>query len=249
MDDTIKRAIDAAEAQAGIRRMEANKRLTQGSLEEAMLDEKDRIARLDHPTEADIAWVHKQFGFARGGVVKPTPEFIRPDLDNETFIPHGYSPMSIKDEASFGPETMPMTDSMGNPKDAIGSRKGGTSAVSAPVIAELGLAMLEGARKYGRHNWRVAPVRLSVYYDAAIRHLGQWWEGEDIDPDSGIPHVIKAMACLMIIRDAGMSGTAIDDRPPSTIKPGWVEEINRMAAEVIERYPDAKPPYVKGDEK
>jgi len=58
-----------------------------------------------------------------------------------------------------------------NPKDAVGIAKAPISVVSAVVVAELGLAMFEGARKYGRHNWRAAKARASVYYDAAWRHL------------------------------------------------------------------------------
>ena len=70
-----------------------------------------------------------------------------------------------------------------NPKDALGVRKVPFSTISAPVIAELGVAMLEGAMKYGRHNYRVIGVRGSVYYDAVMRHMFSWWEGENIDPD------------------------------------------------------------------
>ena len=78
-----------------------------------------------------------------------------------------------------------------NPKDAVGIKKVPLSTVSSKVIMEMGLGMLEGARKYGRHNYRVAGVRASVYYDACMRHLMAWWEGEDIDPDSGLHHIIK----------------------------------------------------------
>ena len=36
-----------------------------------------------------------------------------------------------------------------NPKDAVGCKKVPMSTVSAPVLMEMGLAMLEGDRKYG----------------------------------------------------------------------------------------------------
>ena len=72
-----------------------------------------------------------------------------------------------------------------NPKDAIGIKKVSFSTIPAPVVAEIGLAMLEGARKYRRHNYRAIGVRASVYYDAFMRHVTAWWEGEDTDPDSG----------------------------------------------------------------
>ena len=131
-----------------------------------------------------------------------------------------------------------------NPKDAVGTKKAPLSTLPAPVMFELGLALLEGARKYGRHNYRIAGVRASVYYDALMRHLGAWWEGEDIDPDSGLSHVIKAMACLVVLRDSMLIGNWKDDRPPK-LKAGWVAELNKKAADIIEKYPDAKEPYTE----
>jgi hypothetical protein len=134
-----------------------------------------------------------------------------------------------------------------NPKDALGIKKAPMSTVSAPVLMEMGLAMLEGDRKYGRHNYRVIGVRSSVYYDAAMRHLMAWWEGEDIDPDSGMSHVTKALSCLSVLRDAMINEKFTDDRPPK-IKDGWIQELNKKAAEIIERYPDAKDPHTQIDE-
>lgn len=129
-----------------------------------------------------------------------------------------------------------------NPKDAVGTAKAPLSTVPAGVMAEVGIAMLEGARKYGRHNYRVAGVRASVYYDAAMRHMMAWWEGEDIDPDSGLPHPVKAIACLAVLRDAQMNNKCTDDRPPR-LPSGWLAKLSEKAAEIIGRYPDAKAPY------
>ena len=135
-----------------------------------------------------------------------------------------------------------------NPKDAIGCQKIPFSTISAPVMAELGLAMLEGAIKYRRHNYRVAGVRASVYYDACLRHLMAWWEGEDIDPDSGINHVGKAMGCLMVLRDSMMVENWNDDRPPKS-KSGWVQNFNKLTKELLAKYPEPKEPYVEREKK
>ena len=125
---------------------------------------------------------------------------------------------------------------LSNPKDAIGIAKAPMSVVSGPVIAELGLGMMEGARKYGRHNYRAVGVRASVYYDAMMRHMMAFWEGEDIDPDSGLSHVTKAMACLCVLRDSMIMGNWKDDRPPKH-KDGWVKELNVKAEDIIKMYP------------
>lgn len=134
-----------------------------------------------------------------------------------------------------------------NPKDAVGTCKAPLSTVSGPVLMELGVAMLEGARKYGRHNYRVSGVRASVYYDAAMRHLMAWYEGQDFDPDSGLSHVTKAMASLAVLRDATINGKLVDDRPPA-VNSDFVGELNAMAAKIIAKYPDAKEACIEGDQ-
>lgn len=131
-----------------------------------------------------------------------------------------------------------------NPKDAVGIRKVPFSVIPAQVVAEVGLGLLEGARKYGRHNYRTVGIRASVYYDAALRHLAQWWEGQDVDPDSGLNHVSKAITTLVVLRDAMINGKMQDDRPPSIDEATWAE-LNKLAVGIIEKYPDAKPPHVK----
>jgi hypothetical protein len=131
-----------------------------------------------------------------------------------------------------------------NPKDSVGIKKVPITTVPMTVIAELGLAMLEGARKYGRHNYRVAGVKMSVYIDAAFRHLSKFWEGEDVDPDSGLSHIVKAIASLVVLRDAIINESCSDDRPPSIPK-GFLENLNKVAADIIHKYPDALPPFTQ----
>lgn len=131
-----------------------------------------------------------------------------------------------------------------NPKDAVGTAKVPLSTVSAPVLGEVGLAMLEGALKYGRHNYRVSGVRASVYHDAALRHLLAFWEGQDIDPDSGLPHIVKAIACCVVLRDSQIQGNWVDDRPPKT-HGDWVKELNKKAEALLEKYPNPLPAFTE----
>lgn len=139
-----------------------------------------------------------------------------------------------------------MTDTKDtNPKDAVGVMKAPMSTVPGPVLMEVGVAMLEGARKYGRHNYRVAGVRASVYYDAAHRHLIDWWEGQDIDPGSGLSHITKAIAGLVVLRDAMINEMWADDRPPPVKDPAWLDALNAAAKAIIEKYPDPKAPFTR----
>lgn len=134
-----------------------------------------------------------------------------------------------------------------NPKDAVGTAKAPMSCVPLPVVMELATAMMEGARKYGRHNYRVAGVRASVYFDALMRHMFAWFEGEDIDADSGLSHITKGIATLAVLRDAMMNDKWVDDRPPQPPE-GWLVELNMRAAALLEKYPDGKAAYLEGDQ-
>jgi hypothetical protein len=142
----------------------------------------------------------------------------------------------------MNPETKPT-----NPKDALGIKKAPLSTLPTGPMYEVALAMLEGARKYGRHNYRVMGVKASVYYDAAMGHLTAWWEGEDVDPVSGLHHLAKAMACIAVVRDSMMMENWIDDRPPRYPHANKLMRNNPAVATVIEKYPDCVPPFTEVD--
>ncbi len=131
-----------------------------------------------------------------------------------------------------------------NPKDKVGVKKVSIGRVSSVVLMEMSLGMLEGDRKYGGHNYRVAGVLASVYYDATMRHLMAWWEGEDIDPASGLSHITKALSSLAVLRDAMHNNKINDDRPPK-LEDGWIDDLNQKAAAIIEKYPDRVTPFTE----
>lgn len=110
-------------------------------------------------------------------------------------------------------ESMQTKDS--NPKDAIAANKLPLSLVPSTLIEYASLAFLEGALKYGRFNWRVKGVRVSVYIDALTRHVNKYVNGQWADPKTNVPHLASAIACLGIILDANQMGMLTDDRPPS----------------------------------
>lgn len=133
-----------------------------------------------------------------------------------------------------------------NPKDSVGIKKVYFSVIPWGVVAEVGLALLEGALKYGRHNYRGVGVRASVYYDATQRHLTDWWEGEDIDTDSNLSHITKAIASLTVLRDSMIRGNWSDDRPPR-MDSGWIQELNKKAAVLVEKYPEPAKVWMEKD--
>lgn len=140
------------------------------------------------------------------------------------------------------------TDKMSNPKDSVGVRKWRQFAtVPQTVIAEVGVGMLEGARKYGRHNYRVAGVRASVYVDAAMGHVAQWWEGEDIDLDSGLSHITKAICSLVVLRDAMIQDMLADDRPPKATLDKVRADLQKAVEAIFTRHPDPLPAFTEAE--
>ena len=137
-----------------------------------------------------------------------------------------------------------------NPKDAVGTKKPRFySGLPANVTKEVTIGVMEGAMKYGRHNYRKAGVRASTYIDATIGHLLDYWEGQDIDPDSDLHHITKAIASLYVLRDAQMRNMCEDDRPPKSDVEGDKTRLQAIVNKLFEKYPNPVPAYKEGDVK
>lgn len=140
-----------------------------------------------------------------------------------------------------------------NPKDVIGSTKVSLSTVPAQVliavfgrtwfssiststILEVALGMSEGAIKYGKHNYRSEGVRASIYYDAFMRHMLTWKDGELFDHDSGLAHTTKALCSTIVFRDAMLQENWIDDRPIASKSLAYVRSDTRMTLDESAAY-------------
>lgn len=160
----------------------------------------------------------------------------------------GSSHPEWKKNAAIAAEKQAPVTKPSNPKDRIGVLKMAFSVIPIPVIWEIALGMLEGALKYGRHNYRVAGVRASVYYDATVaRHLSAWWEGEDIDQESNLNHITKAITSLVVLRDSMIRGNWVDDRPPKS-DPKLLAKYNEHVRMLLDKYPNPAVPYTNKDQ-
>lgn len=106
----------------------------------------------------------------------------------------------------------------GNPKTVFGAAKCPLHLVPPSAVQAEAWAFKLGAEKYGPYNWRDIPVTASTYLAAALRHIQAYQDGEDLDPESGRPHLGHARACLAILIDAGDVGALNDDRPSATAR-------------------------------
>ncbi len=132
-----------------------------------------------------------------------------------------------------------------NPKDVLGIAKVPMHCISPRVLMEVSLAMMEGGRKYGTYNYRAMGVKASVYYDAAMRHMMDWFEGTDIDADSGLHHLVKAIASLIVLRDGIIMGNYEDDRPIQLPNKLELDKLNEKAKDLIKRYPEYIRPFTQ----
>lgn len=73
-----------------------------------------------------------------------------------------------------------------------------------------------GAQKYAAWNWAKG-MDWSIPYACALRHLEAWYRGEDIDPESGKPHLGHVMCNLIMLSHYARCYPEGDDRPPSQL--------------------------------
>lgn len=125
-----------------------------------------------------------------------------------------------------------------NPKDAAASNRLDMSLFPATAIAYGALAMTEGHFKYGGYNWREAGVLASVYYSALMRHIMKWFNGEESDPKTGVPHLANALACIAILIDAHECGMLKDDRPPRAPMAEMLAQMESDVANLRQMYPN-----------
>lgn len=148
-----------------------------------------------------------------------------------------------KERSAVAP-VAPVVSKATNPKDAVGSTKLPLDLVPDTLSAFAAASFAEGASKYGSYNWRVSGVRASIYKAALERHLKKWWNGEDCDAVTKVPHLASVIACAAIILDAGVVGKLNDDRPPKvdldTVIKGLEETVRHVYSIHAHINPDHK---------
>ena len=83
--------------------------------------------------------------------------------------------------------------------------------ISGQAVEGLGHVLGHGARKYGANNWRLG-LDWSRTVAALLRHTFAFIRGEDIDPDSKLPHVDHIMCNAMFLSEYFHTKTGQDDR-------------------------------------
>lgn len=103
---------------------------------------------------------------------------------------------------------------------AAADRKAPIRLIPYHAVVALSRAMEYGAAKYAKDNWKNArtdPEAKYRYAEAAIRHAFAIINGEDIDPESGLPHWSHLLAC-------GAIGSQVD---PVTMGQDFKPELEK----------------------
>ena len=181
---------------------------------------------------------------SKRGVEKAEEDFLRPLIDAglKMVREQDYEKGVHVGEARFQycADEQELKDT--NPKLAFGTHKLQLNVVPNTLVEYTSLALLEGALKYGRYNWRISGALLSIYLDALKRHVAKFEEGQWADPKTKVPHLASAIASLTIILDAHLMGKLVDDRPPSLPNHDqWIDEQAEIVQHLRSLFSDKRP--------
>ena len=80
------------------------------------------------------------------------------------------------------------------------------------ALEALARILTDGAEKYGARNWEKG-MAWSRPYAALQRHLLAWWGGQDVDPESGHPHLWHVLTNAVFLTSYQIREIGEDDRP------------------------------------
>ena len=103
--------------------------------------------------------------------------------------------------------------------DADGKREGNSKGkprlsyclLSPKVLAGEAAVWEHGAKKYARGNW-LKGMSWTQGVDSLLRHVTAFLNGEDIDPESGLPHVDHIVTSAKIVSNSYHTRPDRDDR-------------------------------------
>jgi hypothetical protein len=73
------------------------------------------------------------------------------------------------------------------------------SLIPKGTLLEVVKVLEFGAQKYAPDNWIRVPDAQTRYYDAAMRHLQAYFDGEKQDSETQLSHLAHAICCLLFL--------------------------------------------------
>lgn len=144
-----------------------------------------------------------------------------PDIDRLDVSAYGqYIPDDKMDAAAYFRAAVGVGDVNSNEKGS-GARynqgKADLSLIPISTLEDEARVWMYGEAKYKRFNW-MKGMNWSIPLACALRHLAAWQNGEDLDPESGQPHLAHAMCNLRMLTLYARTYPEGDDRPKDWMK-------------------------------
>ena len=95
--------------------------------------------------------------------------------------------------------------------------KADLSLIPLSTLEDEARVWMYGEKKYKRFNW-MKGMAWSIPMACALRHLAAWQNGEDLDPESGQPHLAHAMCNLRMLTLYARTYPEGDDRPKDWLR-------------------------------
>lgn len=92
------------------------------------------------------------------------------------------------------------------------------SLIPIATLEDEARVWMYGANKYAAWNWAKG-MPWSVPFACAMRHLAAWQKGEDVDAESGLPHLAHVMCNIRMLTLYTKNYPEGDDRPPKEMMP------------------------------
>ena len=89
--------------------------------------------------------------------------------------------------------------------------------VPTSSIYAIAKVMEYGSSKYEEHNWRRG-MPWTKPYSCAQRHLLKWFEGEELDEESGLNHLYHVMANIAMLIEYNTTCPDLDNRFKGNVK-------------------------------
>ena len=98
--------------------------------------------------------------------------------------------------------------------------------LSVEALAQIAKVMAYGRNKYKAHGWREG-IAWSRIIGSSMRHLTAFLDGEDNDPESGLPHLAHLGCDVMFLLEYAKTHPELDDRYSTLQKVQKYEETRQ----------------------
>lgn len=86
------------------------------------------------------------------------------------------------------------------------------SQLDPRFLIDLADLITKSAAKYGKYNYALGQ-EYHTPFDSLMRHAMKFWQGEDMDPESGLHHVLHMAAnCMILYSSIKKSDEELDTR-------------------------------------